>query len=106
MGAGGEKLGGLELLERSTYDSLDVPLFPFPTTETVASLKDQGFSAARAVPASSSDGRRWRNLILGFVEMQLGVVGSLEVCRVSRDGGQVVNTFRMGKRAGAAAYPC
>ena len=56
-------MGRLELLERSTYDSLDVPLFPFATTETVASLKDQGFSAARAVPASSSDGRRWRNRI-------------------------------------------
>ena len=71
----------LELWESCTYDSLDVPLLPFATTETVASLKDHGFSAARAVPASSSDGRRWRNRILRFVEMQLGFVWSCEVWR-------------------------
>lgn len=63
---------GLELLEEVTYDSLDVAFeLPLPTTETLPSLKDQGLSAARAVPASSREGRRWRNRMLGVVEMQL-----------------------------------
>jgi hypothetical protein len=62
------------------YDSLKVPLaLPFATTLTLASLKDQGLSAARAVPASSSDGRRCRNRILGFVECNCAVLGASRV---------------------------